>query len=119
MVGFLKLMVKLSTVSPPGMVHHGHHFVMVFIAVMVSAFISLFLSWQLGFMVLIFLAAAWWVWEHPEEGFLWFILMAPILPMLKITQTIGTVTLIKDVLILTLFLKTFLSSCTGKSWPLR
>lgn len=88
-----------------------NEFAWILIAVLVSAVISLFLSLQLGFMMLIFLAAAWWVWEYPEEGFLWFILVAPILPMLKITQTIGTTTLIKDVIILTLFLKTFL-------WPL-
>lgn len=76
-----------------------------------AAFIALFFSWQLGFFCLLFMATAWWVWENPEPGFWLLIVLAPLLPMLKITQTIGTATLIKDVIILTLFTKQF-------GWPL-
>jgi O-antigen ligase len=94
-------------------------FAWVLIAVMVSAFVSLVLSWQLGFLLLFFLAAAWWVWENPEEGLVLFILIAPILPMLKITQTIGTATLVKDVIILTLFTKTFAWPLVAKKLPYR
>lgn len=77
-------------------------FAWLLIAVAASAFVSFFLSLQTGVFLLLFLALAWWAWEHPEDGFLFLIVIAPLLPMLKITQTIGTVTLLKDVLILTL-----------------
>ncbi|MEX1112816.1 MAG: O-antigen ligase family protein [Candidatus Andersenbacteria bacterium] len=77
------------------------------VAVLVAAFISLFFSLQLGVFTLIFAAIAWWVWDYPEEGFLLFLVLMPILPMLKITQTIGTFSLVKDVIIITLFLRTF------------
>jgi len=83
----------------------------IIIAGILATFIAAFFSWQLGFFCLVFMATAWWVWENPERGFWLLIVLAPILPMLKITQTIGTVTLIKDVIILTLFAKQFL-------WPL-
>ena len=96
-----------------------NEFACILIAVLVSAFISFFLSFQLGFFMLLFLAAAWWVWEHPEPGFLLLLLIAPVLPMLKITQSIGTATLIKDVIILTLFLKTFLWPLLTKKLPYR
>src|SRR3989338_4533647 len=78
---------------------------------LVAAFIALFFSWQLGFFCLLFMATAWWVWDNPEPGFWLLIVLAPILPMLKVTQTIGTATLVKDVIILTLFIRQFL-------WPL-
>ncbi len=77
------------------------------VATLLVAFIALFFSLQAGIFALFFLAAAWWIWQNPEEGFLFFIVIAPLLPMLKITQTIGTVSLIKDVIIITLFLKVF------------
>jgi len=94
-------------------------FAWMLIVVVVSAFVSLFLSFQAGAWLLFFLIVAWWVWEHPEEGFLLFIVIAPLLPMLKITQTIGTVTLVKDVIILTLFLKLFLVPLALKRLPYR
>jgi len=78
------------------------------VATMVAAFVGFFLSAQAGFFLLFFIVVGWWTWERPESGFLLFLVLLPILPMLKITQTIGTVTLIKDVIILALFLKLFL-----------
>ena len=83
-------------------------FAWMLIGVMASAFISFFISFQAGIFLLFFLIAAWWVWENPENGFLLFIVIAPMFLMLKITQTISTATLMKDVIILTLFLKMFL-----------
>lgn len=94
-------------------------FAWILVAVAASAVISLFLSFQAGVFMLFFLIAAWWVWEHPEEGFLFFIVIAPLLLMFKITQTIGTVTLVKDVIILTLFLKLFLVPLVTKRLPYR
>jgi len=81
------------------------------IAVVSGAVVSLLVSLQAGLLILFFLSVAWWVWENTEEGFLLLIILAPLLPMLKITQTIGTVTLIKDVIILTLFVRLV-------GWPL-
>ncbi|MFH1353894.1 MAG: O-antigen ligase family protein [bacterium] len=91
----------------------------ILIAVAASAFVSLFLSLQAGVFLLFFLIVAWWTWEHPEEGLLFFIILAPLLPMFKITQTIGTVTVVKDVIILILFLKLFLVPLTLKRLPYR
>jgi len=78
------------------------------VGTMVAAFVGFFLSAQAGFWLLLFIVVGWWTWEHSESGFLFLLVILPILPMLKITQTIGTVTLIKDVIILGLFLKLFL-----------
>lgn len=89
------------------------------IAVLVAAFISLFFSLQFGVFTLIFAIVAWWVWEYPEEGFLLFLVLMPILPMLKITQTIGTFSLIKDVIIITLFLRTFAIPLLNKTLEYR
>lgn len=77
------------------------------IATLFAAFLSFFLSFQLGVFALLFAIIAWWVWQYPEEGFVFLLVILPILPMLKITQTIGTISLVKDVIIITLFLKTF------------
>ncbi|HLD25897.1 MAG TPA: hypothetical protein VJC05_02555, partial [Candidatus Andersenbacteria bacterium] len=89
------------------------------IVVMAGAVISLALSLQAGLFFMFFAAAAWWTWEHPWDGFTFFIIIAPLLPMFKITQTIGTVTLIKDVIILTLFAKLFLFPLLQKTLPYR
>jgi hypothetical protein len=89
------------------------------IAVMFCAFVSLFLSFQAGVFLLLFVITAWWTWEHPEEGFLLFIVLAPLLPMLKITGTIGTATLIKDVIIAALLLKLFLVPLLQQHLPYR
>lgn len=89
------------------------------VAVTSCAFVSFFLSLQAGVFLLFFLTLAWWAWEHPEDGFLFFIVMAPLLPMLKITQTIGTVTLLKDVLILTLATRLFVVPLIRQRLPYR
>lgn len=89
------------------------------IAVLAAAFVALFFSAQLGFFSLLFFVVGWWTWRKPEEGFLLLIVLAPILPMLKITQTIGTATLIKDVIILVLFVKLFLLPLLTKRLPYR
>jgi hypothetical protein len=94
-------------------------FAWIIIGGLVAAFIALFFSWQLGFFCLLFMATAWWVWENPEPGFWLLIVLAPLLPMLKITQTIGTATLIKDVIILTLFTKQFLWPLIRRTLPYR
>lgn len=75
------------------------------------AVVALAVSPQMAFYMLFFAVVCWWTWEHEELAFLYFLVLAPLLPMLKFTQTLGTFTLVKDVLILTLFVKVF-------AWPL-
>lgn len=75
------------------------------------AVVALAVSPQMAFYLLFFAVVCWWTWEHEELAFLSFLVLAPLLPMLKITQTLGTFTLVKDALILALFAKVFL-------WPL-
>ncbi len=89
------------------------------IVVAAAAFISFFLSFQAGIFVLVFAVIAWWAWQHPEEGFLFLIVLAPLLPMLKITHTIDTFTLVKDVIILTLFTRLFLVPLLRQALPYR
>ncbi len=89
------------------------------IATMTAGFISLFISAQAGLFVLLYLVFAWWTWDHPKQGLFLFVLAAPILPMFKITQTVANITLIKDVIILTLFTKIFLVRLANKKLPYR
>ncbi len=91
----------------------------VLIGLMISSFIGLFFSLQAGLLALFFLATAWWAWDRPEDSFLFFVIIAPLLPMLKITQTIGTASLIKDVIIITLFLRLVLWPLVKKTLPYR
>ena len=91
----------------------------IIVAGLVASFIAVFLSWQLGFFCLLFMATAWWVWQNPEQGLWLLIVLAPILPMLKITQTIGTATLVKDVIIVTLFTRQFLWPIIRQTLPYR
>ena len=62
---------------------------------------------------------AWWAWEYPEESFLTLIALSPLLPMLKVTQTVGNATLIKDVLIIVLFFRTCLIPLLTQKLPYR
>ncbi len=89
------------------------------IAVLVALFLALFFSVEIGLYALVFAIAAWWVWESPEESFLALIILAPLLPLLKATQTLGNSTLIKDVIIITLFVKTFLVPLLEQRLPYR
>lgn len=73
----------------------------------------------LALAALIGIVFAWWAWEYPEEAFLTLVALSPLLPMLKVTQTVGNATLIKDVLIITLFFKTALVPFLAKTLPYR
>ncbi|OGY34175.1 MAG: hypothetical protein A3D99_00455 [Candidatus Andersenbacteria bacterium RIFCSPHIGHO2_12_FULL_45_11] len=89
------------------------------IATLIALFLALFFSVEIGLYALGFAIAAWWVWESPEESFLILIILAPLLPLLKATQTLGNTTLIKDVIIIMLFLKTFLAPLLEQRLPYR
>ncbi len=83
-------------------------FAWMLLAALASAGVMLFVSFQLGVFLLVFAAVGWWVWQNPEEGFLLFVIIAPLLSMFKATQTVGVVTLVKDVIILVLVLRVVL-----------
>lgn len=89
------------------------------IVVLVSAFFSSFLSLQAGIFILLFAVIGWWVWDHPKEGFLFFIIVSPLLPALKVTQTITSITLVKDVIILVLVVRLFLLALFSQKLPYR
>ncbi|TSC72428.1 MAG: hypothetical protein G01um101438_512 [Parcubacteria group bacterium Gr01-1014_38] len=70
-----------------------------------ALFLGLFFSAQAG---LLFLAAAWvavGTWRYPWPAFLLLIATAPFLLILKATVVLGPLTVLKDVVILTLFLQ--------------
>lgn len=89
------------------------------IAIISSLFIALFISIQMGIVALGFALVAWWVWDNSEEGLLFLIVLSPLLPVLKATQTLGDITLIKDVIIVALFFKTFLVPLFNRTLPYR
>lgn len=98
---------------------HRNEFAWMLIAVAVTACIALFINLQTGFYALLFAAVAWWAWMNAEESLLFFILLAPLLPMFKVTQTLGNFTLVKDVIIGTLFFKQFLLPLVTQRLPYR
>ena len=85
----------------------------------VALFIGAFISIDLAPLVLIFGVAAWWTWLYPKLGLVLFIVIAPLLPLLKFTQSGGALTLVKDVMILTLFGRTVVYPLLTKSLPYR
>jgi len=89
------------------------------IAVLASSFMALFFSLQAGVFLVLFIAVAWWAWREPEDAFLLLLILSPLFLMLKITQTIGTATLIKDVLIITLFIRLFAMPFLRQKLPYR
>lgn len=84
------------------------------VAVFFAVTVSLAVSLQMGLAVALLIVVGWWAWLNPAEGFLFLVAVAPILPLLKVTQTISTVTLIKDVLIFVLFARVFVSPLIKK-----
>lgn len=89
------------------------------LAVLVASFIAFFISFQAGFFCLLFILTGWYTQYHPEQAFLLLVIVMPILPMLKVTQTIATFTLIKDVIIFMLFITCFLVPLFSKKLPYR
>lgn len=102
-----------------GLTKNSSRFAWALIAITSALFIALFISIQMGLAALGFAIIAWWVWENSEEGLLFLIVISPLLPVLKVTQTLGDITLIKDVVIIALFFKTFLVPLFNKTLPYR
>jgi hypothetical protein len=89
------------------------------LVVVCAVVLSLLVSLQAGLLLLLLAAVGWWVWRYPVSGVSLFVVLAVMLPMLKITQTIGSVTLIKDVIILVLFVRQVLVPVFKKQLPYR
>lgn len=85
----------------------------------VALFLGLFFSAQSG---LLFLAAAWvavGTWKYPWPAFLLLIAVAPFLLIVKATVVLGPLTLLKDIVILTLFLRSLRGDGMLLASPLR
>jgi O-antigen ligase len=89
------------------------------IVVAAGALIALVINLQVGFFVTLFALLAWWAWNHEELALLMLIALSPVLPMFKMTQTIGNFTLVKDVFIVILFLKLVVLPFVKQQLPYR
>ncbi len=89
------------------------------IALAASVLVGVTLGIQAAVFCLLAAFIAWWTWNNPEESFLLLIALSPLLPMLKVTQTIGNATLVKDVIIIVLFCRTFLMPLLTQRLPYR
>lgn len=77
--------------------------------------VNVHLALAAGFFVIL----GWWTWHWPHQAVYLLIVLAPLLPMLKITQTMGNFTLIKDIIILALFIKVLLRPLLTKQLSYR
>lgn len=85
----------------------------------VVAYLILFFSAQAG---LLALAAAWLAvgaWRFPKAAFALLLFFAPLLPIIKATEVLGPLTLLKDVIIGALFLRTAVLPVLHKRDPYR
>jgi len=71
----------------------------------ISIFLSLFFSAQAGLLLLAGAWAAAFSWKYPKRAFWVLLFFAPILSILKITETLSLVTPLKDFIIIALFLR--------------
>lgn len=84
-----------------------------------ALFSALFFSAQAGIFIL---AGAWTValtWKYPKQAFWLLLIFAPLLPLLKITQTLSAVTPLKDFVIAALFIKVVILPIYLKKDPYR
>src|SRR3989344_2885849 len=84
----------------------------------VAFFLSAF-GIQSAILALLGILVLWWTFEYPEKSFLTLIILSPLLPLIKATQTLGNVTLIKDIIIITLFFRIFLIPLLTQKLPYR
>lgn len=86
---------------------------------MLALFSALFFSAQAGLFIL---AGAWAValaWKYPKQAFWLLLFFAPILPLLKITQTLSAITPLKDFVIFALFARVVIYPIYLKQDPYR
>lgn len=92
----------MNTISSP---HISVLYAWALIATMVVAVMALAVNLQTAVWLTVFLIIGWWAWTAPTRAFLLLLILMPLLPLLKVTQTLGTGTLVKDVLIGVLMLR--------------
>lgn len=63
------------------------------------AVVALFVSLQAATVGLLATIVAWWAWQNPLSAFLLLLVVSPLLPMFKVTQTFGSITLLKDIIL--------------------
>jgi hypothetical protein len=85
----------------------------------VSLFLGLFFSVQAGLLMLVGAWAAAFAWKYPKYAFWTLLFFAPILPILKITETLSLITPLKDFIIVALFLRVVVFPILRKEDPYR
>lgn len=63
------------------------------------AVVALVVSLQAAIVGLLAIVVAFWAWQNPTSAFLLLLVVSPLLPMFKITQTFGSITLLKDIIL--------------------
>lgn len=89
------------------------------VIVAAAAIVALAISPQVAALLLLAAAACWWAWENPTAAFMLLITVSPLLPMFKVTQTFGSITLLKDVLLIVLAAKLIGLPLLRKQLPYR
>lgn len=89
------------------------------IAMCAVAIISLFVNVQSGVVTAAAIIVGWWTWHNPGSSFLFLLVVSPLLPLIKFTQTIATITVLKDVLIITLFVRLVVVPFIRRELPYR
>ncbi len=89
------------------------------IIVAAAAIVTLAISPQVAALLLLAAAACWWAWENPTAAFMLLVTVSPLLPMFKVTQTFGSITLLKDVLLIVLAAKLIGLPLLRKQLPYR
>lgn len=84
-----------------------------------AALVSFAVSLEAGVLLLLAAIVGWWAWRNNQSALLLLLVLSPLLPLLKATQTLNTITLVKDALILTLALRLFLLPLLSKRLPYR
>ncbi len=104
---------------PNGAIPRGVGALLTLGAIAIAAFLGMFFSAQAG---LLAIAAAWvavGAWVFPEASFLLLLFFAPLLPILKATDVLSLITPLKDVVIVTLFLRAVALPVLKKRDPYR
>ena len=89
------------------------------LVVVISAVVAILVSLQAAVIILLATVLAWWSWQNPTASFYLLLVSSPLLPMFKVTQTLGSITLLKDVLLLTGFLRLVGIPLLTKTLPYR
>lgn len=89
------------------------------VVVLAAAVVAMFVSLQAAVILLLATILAWWSWQNPAASFYLLVVVSPLLPMFKVTQTLGSITLLKDVLLLTGFLRLVVLPLLSKTLPYR